>query len=55
MRMFIGLMAIGVVISFLQIVTVGLAGIAGALGGAAICGYSFLCAYSLFHKIQDEF
>lgn len=47
-------MAMGVVISFIQIFTIGTSGIAGAIIGAIFSAYFFICIYSLYEKIKAE-
>lgn len=47
-------MAIGVVISFLQVLTVGWAGLGFAVFMAAIDLYFFVCIYSLYDLFRNE-
>lgn len=48
------LMGIGVVLSFLQIITSGWSGIAGAIIGAIVSAYLFICIYSMYKMFKDE-
>lgn len=47
-------MAIGVILSFIQIFTIGYGGIFLALFSAAINLYVFICVYSLYDKFRNE-
>jgi hypothetical protein len=51
MKLFLILMIIGLVLSFLQIFTIGAAGIASAIIGAIIAAYFFICIYSLYKSV----
>jgi hypothetical protein len=52
MKLYLIISAIGVVLSFLQIVTAGTAGIAGAIISAIIAAYFFICIYSLYQLVK---
>ena len=52
MKLFFVLMGIGVVLSFLQIVAFGVAGIASAIISAIIAAYFFICIYSLRESVK---
>lgn len=52
MKPYLILMAIGVILSFFQIITIGVAGIAGAIIGAIIGVYFFICIYSLSEMVK---
>jgi hypothetical protein len=51
MKLFLILMLIGLILSFLQIITIGLAGIASAIISCIIVGYFFICIYSLYKSV----
>lgn len=51
---FMILMAIGVFLSFLQLLVMGLAGLFVAIVSLAIDIYFFLCIYSLYSLLKDE-
>lgn len=55
MKLYMYLMAIGTILSFLQIVGGGVGGIAGALIGAIIAAYLFICIYSLYLLVTIYF
>lgn len=52
MTLFLILMAVGVILSFLQIFMVGLAGIGGAIFWAIVSAYIFICIYSLYEMLK---
>lgn len=52
MELFLILMAIGVIISFLQIIPSGLAGVFGAIFWALVYAYFFICIYSLYQLVK---
>lgn len=54
MILFLVITAIGVFLSFLQILTVGLSGVGIALITAGIEAYFFLCIYSLYNKFRSD-
>ena len=53
MKLYLILMGIGVILSFLQIVTVGVPGIASAIISAMIAAYFFICIYSLYESVKS--
>ena len=52
MKLYLILMGIGVILSFLQIITVGVPGIASAIISAIIASYFFICIYSLYKSVK---
>ena len=54
MMMFMVLTVIGMILSFLQIFSVGYGGIGLAIIGVAINVYIFLCIYSLYDLFRNE-
>jgi fatty-acid desaturase len=54
MVLFMLIMAIGVVLQFLQVLVSGWATFISGLFFACLSLYWFLCIYSLYHKIKDE-
>jgi len=54
MKLYMIIMAIGVVMSFLQIFTIGVNAIASAIIGSIISAYFFICIYSLYEKVKAE-
>jgi apolipoprotein N-acyltransferase len=54
MMFFMILMAIGVIISFIQLFSVGIAGLAFAILMAALDLYFFICIYSLYDLLRNE-
>lgn len=54
MVLFMILMAIGVILQFLQVLTAGWALLASALLFACLSAYFFLCIYSLYSEIKNE-
>lgn len=54
MKLYMIIMAIGVVMSFLQIFTGGVSAIASAIVGAIVSAYFFICIYSLYEKVKAE-
>jgi prepilin signal peptidase PulO-like enzyme (type II secretory pathway) len=54
MKLYLILMAVGVVLSLLQIVTSGWAGLATAIIQAVIQAYFFICIYSLYQMIKGD-
>ena len=52
MKPYLTLMGIGIVLSFLQIVTVGVPGIASVVISAIIASYFFICIYSLYKSVK---
>jgi hypothetical protein len=53
MKLYLILMGIGVVLSFLQIVTIGTQGIVGAILSAVVSAYFFICIYSLYQATKQ--
>lgn len=54
MVLFITLMAIGVILQFLQIIAQGWATFWSGLFMACVSAYFFLCIYSLYSKLKNE-
>lgn len=52
MKLYLVLMAIGVILSFLQILTTSIYTILGAIFSAAIAVYFFICIYSLYESVK---
>jgi hypothetical protein len=53
MKFYLILMAIGVIISFINVITAGWAGLAGAILSAIIEAYFFICIYSLYDLVKS--